>query len=168
MARSSIAFALALLVPAPAAAERGFSIGAKPAWFVTGGATGGGTVVADDRGGFAGGELSVVRVRENRFAGLYGDALYDFGGGATYLTFGPELGLVRRSRAMPIAVGVDGGAALRIDGDTAWGAAGRVFVGFAGAVALYARYVYLDSDEGDGGDGVVQVGMTVKFPLAVW
>jgi hypothetical protein len=147
-----------------AGADGGFSIGGRPVWFVTGGATAGGTVGADRGGAFAGGELGLVRLRENRFAGVYADAYYDFGGDHAYVTLGPELGLIRRSRTFPIAVGVDGGAAFRTGGDDGRGgigAAGRVFVSLLGSFAVYGRYVYLD-----GGEHVVQLGVTLKFPLA--
>jgi hypothetical protein len=149
--------------PAIASADRrGFSIGSEAAWFVLGGGTGGGTVATGDRGGFVGGELSVVRVREARFLGLYVDAYRDFGVDGTYLTAGPELGWIRRSRTFPIAFGIDGGGALRRTDDTAYGATGRVFVSFFGALSLYGRYLYLDAEDDD---HVVQIGMTFKFPL---
>jgi hypothetical protein len=156
--------ALGLLgTPGIAAAERrGFSIGSEPAWFVMAGGTGGGTVATGDRGGFVGGELSVVRVREARFLGLYVDAYYDFGVDGTYLTAGPELGWIRRSRTLPISLGLDGGGALRRTDDTAYGATGRVFVTFFGTLSLYGRYAYLDAEEDD---HVVQIGLTFKFPL---
>jgi hypothetical protein len=166
MQRRSIAGVAALMVlgaPAAAAADRrGFSIGSDPAWFVLGGGTGGGTVATGDRGGFVGGELSVVRVREARFLGLYVDGYYDFGVDGTYVTAGPELGWIRRSPTFPIGFGIDGGGALRNTGDTAYGATGRVFVTFFGTLSLYGRYVYLDAEEDE---HVVQIGMTFKFPL---
>jgi hypothetical protein len=165
MARGWIgAAALALVLAAPrGAAADGFTIGARPVWFVTGGATAGGSVVADDRGGFVGGELSLARLRENRFVGLYADGCYDFGFGGTYVTAGPELGLIRRSLKLPLSLGIDGGGAVRIGDATDVGATGRVFLGLFGTVALYGRYVYVHTDAG--ADHVVQVGVTLKFPL---
>jgi hypothetical protein len=145
-----------------AAADRGFSIGSRPVWFLTGGSTAGGTVAADARGGFVGGELSLVRVRESRFLGLYGDAYYDFGVEGTYVTIGPEVGWIRRSRSFPFGLGVDGGGAIRLGDDTALGATGRVFVSLLGTLSIYGRYAYLDADEDD---HVVQIGVTLKFPL---
>lgn len=146
----------------PAAAdERAFTIGTRPVWFVTGGLTTGGSLSAP-RGAFVGGELSLVRLRERRFVGLYADALHDFGPDATYLTAGPELGLIRRSRLLPVAVGLDGGALLRFGDERALGATGRLFVTFAGAVGLFGRYAYLDTADAE---HVVQVGLTLKFPL---
>jgi hypothetical protein len=147
---------LVLLGSTTAAADP-FTIGSRPAWFVTAGGTGGGTVT-EARGGFVGGELSLVRVVDNRMLGLYADAYYDFGADGTYVTLGPELGLIRRSRALPIALGIDGGGVVRFADDRAFGATGRVFVAFAGTVALFARYAYVD-------EHVVQLGMTFKFPL---
>lgn len=157
--RAAATAASLVAVPATAGADGGFSIGGRPVWFVTAGATAGGTVAADRGGAFAGGELGLVRLRENRFAGLYADAYYDFGAEQAYATLGPELGLIRRSQKFPIAVGVDGGAAFR--GDGAVGAAGRVFVSLVGSLALYGRCVYLD-----GGERAVQLGVTLKFPVA--
>lgn len=135
-----------------------YRFGGAPAWFVNGGATAGDTVHSEGSG-FLGGELSLVRVREAHFAGVYADGYYDFGAGGTYVTAGPELGWIHRAKMVPIGVGVDGGGALRvIDGKTTAGATGRVFVSLAGTVSLYARYAWLD-------EHVVQVGVTIKFPL---
>jgi hypothetical protein len=161
--RVAASVAVVAAVAGTAGADGGFSIGGRPVWFVTGGATAGGTVAADRGGAFAGGELGLVRLRENRFAGLYADAYYDFGADQAYVTLGPELGLIRRSRTFPIAVGVDGGAAFRTGGDGVGGigAAGRVFVSLLGSFAVYGRYVYLDS-----GEHAVQLGVTLKLPLA--
>ncbi len=157
--RAIAAIAVAAAPASARADDRGFSLGALPVWFVTGGGTGGGTVAAEQHGAFVGGELSVVRVIENRFLGLYADAYYDFGADGTFATLGPEVGMIRRSRALPIALGLDGGAAIRITGDPMLGATGRVFVALLGSFSIYARYTYLD-------DHVVQLGVTLKFPLA--
>ena len=151
-----------LTVPAVAHADPAYRFGGQPAWFVTGGATTGATVASGDRGGYLGGELSLVRVREARFLGLYADGYYDWAAGGTYVTVGPELGWIRRSRLVPIAVGVDGGGALRVADDTAYGATGRVFVSFLGTFSVYGRYVYLREPDAE---HVVQVGLTLKFPL---
>lgn len=160
----AVAVALAAARPGDAGAERrGYSIGARPVWFLTGGGTGGGTVTAASRGGFVGGELSLARIAERRFVGLYADAYYDFGAGGTYVTLGPELGLIRRSRTFPVAVGIDGGGALRAADERALGVTGRVFVTLLGSFSIYGRYAYLDAGDGD---HVVQVGVSLKFPLA--
>jgi hypothetical protein len=158
----TLLIAALLLAPSVVAAEP-YRFGGQPAWFVTGGATTGGTVATEDRGAYVGGELSLVRLREARFVGLYVDGYYDWGADGTYLTAGPELGLIRRSRMFPISVGIDGGGALRLADETALGATGRLFVSFMGTFSVYGRYVYLDLD--DGGEHVVQVGVTLKFPL---
>jgi hypothetical protein len=159
-----VAIALAAARPGAAAAERrGYSIGPRPVWFLTGGGTAGGTVAAAPRGGYLGGELSLVRLADRRFVGLYADAYYDFGVDGMYVTLGPELGWIRRSRTFPIAVGIDGGGVLRAAEERALGVAGRVFLTLLGSVSLYGRYAYLDADRAD---HVVQVGVTLKFPLA--
>lgn len=163
LAAVAVAALLAARPGAAAADDAGFSIGARPAWFVTAGATGGGTVAVDARGGFVGGELSLVRVVERRFVGLYADAYYDFGVDGTYVTAGPELGLIRRSRTLPLALGIDGGGVLRVADDTAYGVTGRVFVTVEGSLSIFGRYAFVDADEDD---HVVQVGVTLKFPIA--
>jgi hypothetical protein len=164
-----VALVLALALPLTVAGTRdaradgpGFSIGSRPVWYVTAGGTGGGTVAGTARSGFVGGEVSLVRLREARFLGLYADAFYDFGVDGTYLTIGPELGWIRRSPTFPIGFGVDGGAAFRFADERAVGATGRVFVDFTGTFAIYARYAYLDAAEDD---HLVQLGVTLKFPL---
>jgi hypothetical protein len=167
MNRLRVAAFVLLLGPAAsisdAAADGGFSIGPRRAWFVTAGGTGGGTVATDSRGGFVGGELSLVRVVDRRFAGVYADAYYDFGVGGTYLTAGPELGRIRRSATMPLALGVDAGGVVRLDGETSVGATGRVFVTVAGSFSVFGRYAFLDAADDD---HVIQVGVTLKFPVA--
>lgn len=160
---AALAAGIAAATPSSAAAD-GFSVGARPVWFVTGGGTAGGSVVADARGAFVGGELGLVRIVEQWFAGVYADAYYDFGADATYVTAGPELGWIRRSRTMPISLGVDGGGALRVGDGTDVGVTGRAFVAVLGSVALFGRYAYLDTD--DEPEHVVQIGVTIKFPLA--
>ena len=165
MARAWLVIVTVALATAPAVARADdppFTIGARPVWFVTAGATGGATVGVDTRGGFVGGEVSLVRLREARFAGLYADAYHDLGVDGTYLTAGPELGWIRRSKTMPLAFGLDGGGALRLGDERALGATGRLFVTVAGALSLHARYAYLDADADP---HVVQVGLTLKFPL---
>lgn len=152
------------LHPSVAAADdrAAFSIRSRPVWFLMGGVTGGGTVGLDDRGGFVGGEMSLVRMRGYGFLGLYADGYYDFGVDATYITGGPELGLIRRSRALPIGFGIDGGAALRLADGTDIGATGRVFINVAGAFSVYGRYMHFGAEEND---RVIQVGAMLKFPL---
>ena len=74
-----------------------------------------------------------------------------------------ELAIIRRSPSMPLALGVDGGGALRFGDDGGLGATGRVFLTVAGAVSLYGRYVFID---GDADRHAAQVVLTLKFPLA--
>jgi hypothetical protein len=152
-----------IFAASPARAEEekpAFTIGSKPAWFVTGGLTTGGTVVTHDRGWYLGGELSLVRLHRGTFMGLYGDGYYDFGAARTYSTGGIELGHK--------FLGIDGGGAVRIGGDhLEWGPTGRVFITL-GILALYARYAYFYEPERSGNDHVVQIGGLLKFPFAAW
>lgn len=164
MRHLALGFAVIAVAAGPARAEpRGFTIGGRPVWFVTGGVTTGGTVAVAERGALVGGELGLVRIRERQVAGLYVDGVYDFGVDAALVTAGPELGIIRRSPTMPLALGVDGGGAIRFGDDGGLGATGRVFVTVAGAVSLYGRYLFID---GDADRHAVQVGLTLKFPLA--
>jgi hypothetical protein len=136
-------------------AKKAFSIGSRPVWFVLAGVTTGGTIALSERGAFVGGELSVARLRDGRYVGLYGDAYYDWGADGTYVTTGLELG--RK------VFGIDAGAAFRfVDGERDAGVAARVNVS-VGVFGLYARYMYLDamSDE-----HVLQIGAVLKLPLA--
>lgn len=136
-----------------------FVIGGSPAWFVMGGAEGGASL-SDGRGGFAGGELSLVRLDEGRFAGVYGGALRDFGAGTTLMSVGPELGLhVRRARTLPLSLAVDGGPAVELGDQTRWGGIARLSLTVFGTVSLYARGGVLD------GEPLAQVGLALKFPL---
>lgn len=151
-----------LLGTGSAHADEAFHIGSQPSWFILGGLSTGGTVATDSRGAFVGGEASLVRVQDRTFLGLYADGYYDFAVDGTYLTAGPELGVIRRSRTMPIAVGIDGGAAFRFADDTDVGGTGRVYLTIAGSVSLYTRYLHFGTGMDD---QVVQVGVALKFPL---
>jgi hypothetical protein len=131
-----------------------FTIGSRPTWFLLGGVTAGGTVGMDDRGGLVGGELSLARLREGDYLGVYADAYYDWGVDGAYLTVGPEIG--RKF------VSLDGGFALRFaDGERDPGAAVRLTVG-VGILAGYVRYAWFDAEEND---HVIQIGGLLKFPL---
>lgn len=164
MRHLALSIAVIAVAAVPARAEpRGFTIGARPVWFATGGVTAGGTVAGAPRGAFVGGELGLVRIRDRQVAGIYVDGAYDFGVDAALVTAGPELAIIRRSPTMPLALGVDGGGALRFGDDGGIGATGRVFLTVAGALSLYGRYLFID---GDADRHAVQVGVTLKFPLA--
>ena len=96
--------------PACADDDPAFTIGSKPAWLLLGGVTTGGTIALADKGAFVGGELSLARLRDGNFVGVYADGYYDWGAHGTYMTGGLELGHK--------FVGLDGGVALRFaDGD---------------------------------------------------
>lgn len=146
---------LALAPSAHADDDPAFTIGSKPAWLLLGGVTTGGTIALADKGALVGGELSLARLRDTNFAGLYADGYYDWGVHGTYVTGGLELGHK--------FLGLDGGVALRFaDGDKQVGATGRVTVGL-GVVGIYARYAHFWDVMTD--DNVVQIGLVVKLPL---
>jgi hypothetical protein len=153
--------------PEPASVSGGepaFSIGARPVWFLLGGVTGGATVAVDQRGGFVGGELSLVRLRDGRFVGFFADATYDFGPDATYLTAGPEIGFHRRSTTgLPVSLGADVGVAVRFAEENRLGASGRLSLTLFGLFSIYGRYLFIGEE---GGEHVVQAGAMLKFPLA--
>jgi hypothetical protein len=158
-----VAAVLAVATNTAAADDPPFTIGGRPVWFLTAGPTAGGTVATGARGGFVGGEVSLSRTVEAHYLGMYVDAYRDFGVDGTYLTFGPEAGWIRRSRFHPFSLGVDGGGAVRFADERAFGATGRVYFVVYGTFAVFARYSYLDATEDD---QVVQLGVTIKFPLA--
>jgi len=132
-----------------------FTIGSLPVWYFIGGLTSGASVVADDRGGFVGGELSLVRLRDRKWFGFYADGYYDFGVDGTYLTAGPEFG-----RGV---FGLDLGGVVRFaNGESEIGGTARAVVSF-GLFSIYGRYIYMNSDFDE---QVVQVGALLKFPLS--
>lgn len=141
--------------------EKPFTIGAKPAWYVLAGVTTGHTLLARDRGGYVGGEASVVRLAAGgRFLGFYGDGYHDIGAARTYATGGVELGYK--------LLGIDGGAAARFGADRPeWGFAARIFLG-VGFLSVYGRYAYFLEALGPKNDLVLQVGALVKVPFKVW
>jgi hypothetical protein len=144
-----------------AAEEPAFSIGPRSAWYLLGGVTTGDTMVARERGGYVGGEASLVRLGgAGRFAGVYGDGYHDVGAGRTYATAGVELGYK--------LVGIDGGVATRLGGDRPeWGPTGRLFFG-VGIVSVYGRYAHFVESLGTSNANVLQVGALVKIPIKVW
>lgn len=155
-ALAAFVLALGVAAPRPAAADDPpFTIGSRPAWFLLGGVTSGGTLVLADRGAFVGGELSLARLRDGDYVGFYADGYYDWGADGTYVTGGLELG--RRF------VGVDGGAALRLaGGERELGVTGRLNLS-VGLFGLFARYAYFPDAMTD--DHVVQLGVAFKLPL---
>ena len=140
---------------------RAFTLGQQPAWYLLAGLTTGGTAVARDRGGYLGGEASIVRLsRGPSFSGFYADAYHDLGAGRTYVTSGIEGGAKY--------LGIDGGLATRFGGDRPeWGATARIFASI-GLVSVYGRYAYFADALGRDDEHVVQVGVLVKFPFRVW
>jgi hypothetical protein len=156
--RLAVAAMVLGVVPRSALADNSpFTIGARPAWFLLGGVTTGGTVALADRGAYLGGELSMARLRDGNYVGFYSDGYYDWGTRGTYATGGLELG--RRY------VGLDGGAALRFADDRRdLGVTGRFNVSI-GMVGVYARYVYFGDAMAN--EHVLQVGVVLKLPLMI-
>jgi hypothetical protein len=145
----------AVTAPAASADEPAFTIGSRPAWVLLGGLTTGGTVALADRGALVGGELSLARLRDAQFAGVYADAYYDWGAHGTYVTSGLELG--------HSFLGLDGGIALRFADQTNVGVAARVTVGL-GVAGLYLRYAHFGGAM-DGEKDVLQLGLVLKLPV---
>ena len=147
---------LGAAAPRPAwADDPPFTIGSRPAWFLLGGVTSGGTVGVDTTGGYVGAELSLARLRDGNYVGFYADGYRDFGIDGTYVTGGVELGHGW--------FGVDAGPALRLaSGGTDAGVAARVNLS-VGLLGIYVRYAYFDAMSDD---HVIQVGGMLKFPLA--
>jgi hypothetical protein len=145
---------LALTRSARADDDPPFTIGSRPAWYLLGGVIGGGTVALADRGGMIGGELSVARLRDARWIGIYADAYHDWGTDGTYVTAGPELGKK--------FLGFDGGGAVRFaGGEQEYGATARIALSLT-IVSIFVRYAYFDAPEND---HVIQLGATLKIPL---
>ena len=151
----AVVITASVLVARPAAADNPpFVIGSQPAWLLLGGVTTGGTVALGDRGALVGGELSLARLRDASFAGVYADGYYDWGAHGTYATAGLELGHKY--------VGLDGGLAVRFAEGTDLGVTGRVTVGL-GVVGVYARYAHFWDAMTN--DNIIQVGLVLKLPL---
>ncbi len=147
-----VAAALLLLATPAYATEPPYTFGSEAGWSVMLGATGGGSF-GTGGGGFAGGELSLVRLSHGWWTGVFADAAYDFGPDETLVTAGPELGFT--------ALGIDGGGALRLrDGETELGGQGRLLLSFA-LFSLYGRYGYFPDSETHLG----QVGVLLKLPV---
>ena len=155
LARAVLLSAAACLVAGPASADQQklFDFGPVPGWSVLVGSHFGGSF-GGGGGGFLGAELSVSRLSQRWWTGLYVDGGYDFGrGGEVLVTGGPQLGYT--------AIGLDGGAALRVrDGETDLGPPGRLLISLA-ILSIYGRYAYFT----DSGDHLGQVGLLFKLPV---
>jgi len=76
LAAAAIALGVLVAPAAQAGDEPAFTIGSQPAWLVLGGVTTGGTIALADKGALVGGELSVARLRDGNFLGLYADGYW--------------------------------------------------------------------------------------------
>jgi hypothetical protein len=146
----------ALLLPSRAgtADPAPFTIGTKPAWFALGGLSTGVTFAGtDDIGAAIGGELSVARLRDQRFVGGYLEGLYDFALDSATVGGGLELGWK--------VLAVDVGALARRLDDPQLAVSGRLCAS-VGLFSLCGRYARFDASEDR---DVVQVGLLLKLPL---
>lgn len=144
---------VALSIPSFASAQDSvFTFGSKTRWQSLFGPTTGGSFGSEGGGGYVGAELSINRIREGIWWGLYADGAYDFGQESALLTAGPSVGWN--------FLGVDGGVALREGEETDVGLQARVLltIGFFG---LYGRYIDLPNAD----EEIGQVGLYFKIPI---
>ncbi len=145
-----------LAAPSSASAQDDFSFGNETQSYVLAGLTTGGSFGSLGGGYYLGGEVSAAWLFEGVWGGLYADAAYDFGQGATTVSLGPELGWW--------VLGLDGGLAARFgrapDAELGFHARGMIALGL---FSIYGRY------GGWPGTGAVehvgQVGVTFKLPV---
>jgi hypothetical protein len=133
----------------------GFDFGNETQAFVLTGLTTGGSFGSLGGGYYLGGEVSAAWLFEGVWGGVYADAAYDFGQGATTVSLGPEVGWM--------VLGLDGGLAARFgrqpDPELGFHVRGMLALGL---FSLYGRY---GGWPGAGGvEHVGQVGITLKFP----
>lgn len=153
------ALLLCLAIPASARAEEpaeAYRFGNASRGFVLGGLTGGGSFGSAGGGGYVGGEVSAVWLKELLWGGLYIDGVYDFGLGAGTLSAGPEVGYG--------PIGIDGGVGLRLglEDSPEVGYQGRLLI-TAGVFGIYGRYGYWPGSTQ--AEHVGQVGILLKFPF---
>ncbi len=134
-----------------------FAFGNEVQSFVLTGLTTGGSFGSHGGGYYLGGEVSAAWLFEGVWGGVYADAAYDFGQGATTVSLGPEVGWM--------VLGLDGGLAARFgrqdDPELGFHVRGVVALGL---FSLYGRY---GGWPGAGGalEHVGQVGITLKLPV---
>jgi hypothetical protein len=108
-----------------------------------------------------GGEVSLLRFWGDRhhFLGLYADYLYDRGVRTHRVSAGPELGLSWRV----LAVGLDAGPVLEMDGDRSRvGVRPRLFASFLVFIAYAGETIRLTDREAR---FATEVGVLLKFPI---
>jgi len=114
-------------------------------------------------GWIIGGEASLVRLWSGSlaFTGLYADALHDTATGTNRASIGLEVGQKW--------LGVDAGYLVELDGSSVarHGLAMRAFVTLS-AVSLSLRLGWLDYDGGDDRGAFCEVGLQLKYPLALF
>jgi len=154
-----IAVALSMCLSAsPASADENdaITVGYQPAWYALAGATGGASFGSTDNGGYAGAEVSVVRLLGGWWHGLYIDALYDFGTRTPHVSLGPEFGWW--------VFGVDGGAGVRTAEDDGLEIGPQVRGLFTfGLLSFYYRHAFWPHASTN--RTVRQAGLMLKVPL---
>ena len=153
-----------LVVPTAASATEGvdvdhpaIAVGYQSSWHLFGGILGGGAFHSGPNSGFAGGQVSIVRLKHGRWIGAYAGGQFDFRHRLVGATVGPELGYK--------FLGVDAGVGARYDdGDLTFGPQGRLMV-TAALLTVFGRYSYWPQF----GEQTVEVGLIIKLPLiAPW
>lgn len=147
-----IAGLLALAAPDASAEEPVYSFGPQTGWQATLGPTLGSTVGSDDNGFFVGGEVSLTRIREGIWWGLYSDATHTFADGSALVTAGPTLGWG--------LIGLDAGFAVRNLDGLEEGVTVRGLLTF-GLLGAYGRWVHLPGPD----DSFGQLGVYLKLPF---
>lgn len=140
-----------------AQAQQPFEIGARPGWTLLAGPTVGlcvsGTSCIDGVSGFLGAELSISRVMEGVWYGLFTDSVWDFGTDAIWIHAGPEFGYG--------PIGIDGGVSVALLDEVQYGLNVRGIL-TAGILGFYVRYTLLPGLDDEHG---VLAGMMVKLPI---
>lgn len=128
-------------------------VGYDSAWKLFGGISGGGSFPTENRGGFAGVQTSVVRIKHGRWMGIQSGLQYDFAAHSFMATAGPEIGYKYG--------GIDAGVAARFGGDeTQFGPKGRL-IATVGVISVTGGYGYFPDTD----DHLLQFGLVLKGPL---
>ena len=141
-------------MPFALAEEKPYSFGVPPQRYFNTGVTAGSSFSSLGKGRFLGIECNYVRSNKGMWAGLYTDALYDFGNGNTMITIGPKIGMY--------IIGLDGGIGIVLDpkDQRDLQMQGRILLTF-GVFSMYYRYgIRMDTDI-----STHQIGLSIKMPF---